>query len=156
MIDPIVDVACSTEADGGDLLTFTHASGRTTGVEISDGYARECRRNIQDVKRAVQAARAGGRMTPQEYRDIRKELTSAFLRNTLVEGAKERLKFERDRASYEGVHVKAANIMLDVLGSVEVVKAICEACLKELNRRAANEADGHEEQAAQLREAIEG
>ena len=95
-------------------------------------------------------------MTSFEYRDIRKELTSAFLRNNMIEGAKNRLKFHRDEASYEGVHVKAASILLDVLGTTEVVKFVCEACIKELNRRAANEADGHEMSAQQLREAIKG
>ena len=94
-------------------------------------------------------------MTPQDYRALRTDLTSAFLRNTLVEGAKERLKFERDRASCEGSQVKAAGILLDVLGTVPVVKFIAEECLKELNRRAAGEADAHEEAAAQLRDAIE-
>ena len=95
-------------------------------------------------------------MTAREYTDIRKELTGAFLRNTLVEGAKERLKFERDRASYEGSQVKAASIILDVLGTPPVLKAVAEACIAELNRRAAAEADTHDEAAAQLREAVKG
>ena len=93
-------------------------------------------------------------MTPQDYRALRTDLTSPFLRNTLVEGIKARLKYERDQASCEGAHVKAAGILLDVVGTAEVVKAVCEACLAELNRRAKSEAEAKEKAAAQLRDAI--
>ena len=93
-------------------------------------------------------------MTAREYVDVRKEFFSSTFRNNLVEGAKSRMKFHRDAASYESAAVKAASILVDTIGTAPVVAAVAEACLAELNRRAKSEADGHDEAAAALREAI--
>ena len=94
-------------------------------------------------------------MTAREYTDLRKEFYSSTLRLDLTEGVKHRLKFHRDAASYESTRVKAASILLDVVGSPDVVKAVAEACLAELERRGRAEADGLDEKATQLRDAIE-
>ena len=93
-------------------------------------------------------------MTANDYGDIRKEIYSSSLRLDLVEGAKARLKFHRDASSYESARVKAANILLDVVGKPEIVKAVSEACLAELRRRGESEAGGLEDKAEKLRAAI--
>lgn len=94
-------------------------------------------------------------MTAQEFLDLANEFQPDILRMELVEGAKHRYKFQKDAASYESSRVKASSILLEVVGSPAIVKAVSGACVAEAKRRARNEADAMDEKAKQLRDAIE-
>lgn len=154
-VDPVVDVEWNAAADGGDELTIVWAGGKRRVIDINDADGRAHQRWIQARKEAArEAAAERNQMTAREYTDLRKEFYSSTLRLDLTEGVKHRLKFHRDQASYDSTRVKAASILLDVVGSPEVVKAVTEACLAELKRRGRSEADGLDEKATQLRDAI--